>query len=163
MTPDEIMKEILEHKLEIEKLSRKLDLYSKIPLIPEFKKDSSTVYYVSTTFDEVNTARYCDIALAGSVDFNRFHTAAYAKRAMLAAKMIAMQLHCKWYIDRDFVPDWNNKTQPKYSVYFNHINKKFYVAQWETHERTDVVFSTRQTAELCAYWLQENWKDFNYD
>lgn len=160
MNQDEIMKEILEHKLEIEKLQRKLDIYSKIPPLPEFTDLREDVYYVSVRFDEVCNIRYGD---AIKTDFNMFHTDDYAKRAMLAAKMIVMQLHCKWYIDRDFVPDWNDNLQHKYTVYYSHTIKKFCVAQWSTHERTDVAFSSHEKAQMCADWLQENWKDYNYD
>lgn len=148
MTPDEIMKEILEHKLEIEKLQRKLDLYSRIPPEPEFEKSRDLVYSVPKRFD-----------YSSDVDFNMFHTPEYAYRATRAAKMIAMQLHCKWYIDRDFVPDWNDSLQHKYTVYYSHGVNKFCTAQWNLHERPDVVFSTREKAQLCADWLQENWKD----
>lgn len=164
MTPDEIMKEILKHKLEVEKLSRKLDLCSKIPPKPSFNGYKDVIHFVSTNFNEINDMCYGDAANAIiDIDFNMFHTPEYAHRAMLAAKMIAMQLHCKWHIDRDFVPDWNDVHQHKYTVYYSHAVKKFCVASWETHERTDVVFSTREKAQLCADWLQENWKDYNYD
>lgn len=159
----EIMNEIAEHRVAIAELKRKLGIYSKIPaLIPEFE-NAESVSYVATNFDEVCTTRYCDVAHSIGVDFNMFHTSEYAHRAQLAAKMIAMQLHCKWYIDRDFVPDWNDNLQHKYTVYYSHAIKKFCVAQWSTHERTDVAFSSHEKAQMCADWLQENWKDCNYD
>lgn len=158
----EIMNEIADHRVAIAELKRKLNIYSQIPPIPEFGNTES-VSYVGTNFEEISTTRYCDVATIIDIDFNMFHTPEYAHRAQLAAKMIAMQLHCKWYIDRDFVPDWDDGLQHKYTVYYSHGVNKFCTAQWNLHERPDVVFSTREKAQMCADWLQENWKDWNHD
>lgn len=159
-TKTEIMNEIAVHRAAIAALKRRLEVVNIIPPKPEFTSIKETVYMAAPTLNELLQARYGTVG--AETDFNMLHTEGYAKRLMLAAKMIAMQLHCKWYIDRDFVPDWNDAHQHKYTVYYNHAAKKFCVASWETHERMDVAFSTRQAAEICAEWLQENWKDYNY-
>ena len=89
--------------------------------------------------------------------FNYFHTKAYAQEFANKCKLIAMMLHCKWYLDRDYVPKWNDERN--FCVYFSHLFNKFMVYSVCRHEDVTGYFSTEESAQKCAGWLNERWKE----
>ena len=69
-----------------------------------------------------------------------------------------MMLHCKWYLDRDYVPDWDNGDD-KFTVWYNHMDNEWKVDFQEIHETPSIYFSTEEAAQKCADWLNEHWRD----
>lgn len=91
--------------------------------------------------------------------YNLFHTKEYADEFDKKCKLIAMMLHCKWYLDRDFVPDWKNNEELKYSVFYNNQTNVFGVTVRTSSETGYVAFSTNESAQKCADWLNKHWRD----
>jgi hypothetical protein len=93
-------------------------------------------------------------------DFNNFHVETYAQEFANKCKLIAMMLHCKWYLDRDFVPDWNN-CDYKFTVWYSHMDDVWTIDYQEIHETPSVYFSTEEAAQKCADWLNKHWSGFD--
>lgn len=93
-----------------------------------------------------------------SKEFNSFHTEEYAQEFARKCKLIAMMLHCKWYIDNDFIQDWSDKLERKWQLYYDHDEKKMVVGAY-SHSDFGVVFSTEENAQKCADWLNKHWSD----
>lgn len=89
--------------------------------------------------------------------FNLFHTKEYADEFADKCKLIAMMLHCKWYLDRDYVPKWDDS--PSFCVYFSHLFSKFMVYEVCRPEDVNVYFSTEENAMKYADWLNKHWKE----
>ena len=105
---------------EIKNLKAKLavmKMQPDIPDMPDFELNEK-FYYLDSVTDDVEDSCHCgDI---DAIDFNMFHTEEYAQEFAKKCKLIAMMLHCKWYLDRDYVPDWNNNDEGKFYVRFYH-------------------------------------------
>ena len=125
----------------------------EIPDMPHFKCGEE-VLFVNSDLETV-----CDSLMTPSIeiDFNTFHTTAYADKFRRKCLMIAMMLHCKWYLDREYVPDWDNKFETKFCVIFNFNMNSFQLGVQYSEEHGDVYFSTQEAAQKCANWMNEHW------
>lgn len=126
----------------------------EIPDFPIFKLEGEESWHINNVLD-VSTP---GITSATVCDFNYFHTGAYAKEFADKCKLIAMMLHCKWYLDRDYVPDWDN-CDDKFTVWYNHADNEWTIDFQEIHEVTSIYFSTEEAAQKCADWLNKHWRD----
>lgn len=90
--------------------------------------------------------------------YNNFHSADYAHEFRRKCLLIAMMLHCKWYIDRDFIQDWRDKLERKWQLYYDHDAEKMVVGAY-SHSDFGVIFSTEENAQKCADWINAHWKE----
>lgn len=92
-------------------------------------------------------------------DFSMFHTREYAQEFAQKCKLIAMMLHCKWYVEREYVPDLDNKDEEKWQVFWSNVYKRYDICDWASDEYGSVYFSTEEAAQKCADWLNAHWKE----
>ena len=128
---------------------------SEIPDFPIFKPGGEESWHINNVLD-VSTP--C-ITSGTACDFNYFHTKEYAQDFAKKCKLIAMMLHCKWYLDRDYVPNWKNVDENKFIVYYDNRACCFHITQRTLSDVGQVAFSTPDAARKCADWLNEHWRD----
>lgn len=152
---------------EIKWLKEKLAEQDKqeIPDFPEFDR-WDVVYKMDACFDvmeENHGGGKGDKDFTGddAPYYNDFHTADYAHEFRRRCLMIAMMLHCKWYVDRDYTPDWSNENQDegKWQVFWSNMYKRYEVCDWISDEYGSVFFSTEEAAQKCADWMNVHWKE----
>lgn len=162
-------KELLEEKIklcesqvnglknEIEKLKTELNkpVEDEIPDFPIFDSGDA-VWCNNCDFDKVN---YIINYIRKTKNYNNFHTEEYAKEYAEKSRELAMLLHCKWYIDRDYVPNWEDDNEVKYCVRYNHQNEGHYAPDFFYKvEFLTVYFSTKQAAQKAADWMNKHYK-----
>ena len=164
-------KQELEHRLEsaekqnlglmdeIKNLKEKLAEMQDEPEIPDkpYFEMYDNFYYLDSVTDDVE-----DGFLGGDIDiidFNMFHTEEYAQEFAEKCKLIAMMLHCKWYLDREYAPDWKNSDENKYFVFYNNYENGFVVTERTCSDIGFVAFSNKESARKCADWLNKHWKE----
>ena len=127
----------------------------EIPEIPEFARNE-TYWYVGSDLNDAVVGRavgtYAD-------DYNVFHTKEYADEFAQKCKLIAMMLHCKWHLCRDFIPEWSENAPCKFAIYYSHEENKFKVDDVYMVEENDVFFDTEENAQKAADWLNKHWKE----
>ena len=164
MTKEELEVRLNAAEKEIADLKAKLNEASEIPDYPEFDCEDD-VFYLS--FD--NSKVYKSIRYTSSpfecLDYNRFHTKEYAKEFADICCETAMLLHCKWYVDRDYVPDWKNTKEPKYFLYFDPKEDKYNVTYvLHTFVKYPMVFfSNKDAAQKAADWMNKRHKQERSD
>ena len=148
------LKQIEGLKDEVENLTAKLSEVEDEPEIsdlPNFECGES--YW--TMFDNFALSDERTVFVRDATDYNMFHTEAYAQEFSKKCKLLAMLLHCKWYLDSDYTPDWNNENEEKWQVFWSNTYKKYEVCDWESDEYGSVFFSTEEKARKAAAWLNE--------
>ena len=145
---------------EIKNLKAKLADMQDEPEIPDmpYFRSGKQWWYVETEGSLVESVTIHD---SKRIEFNCFHTEAYAQELAKKCKLIAMMLHCKWYLDRDYVPDWNNHNEEKFYTNFNHDKNEFVTCACGSRyiDGGRVFFSTVEKAQKCADWLNKHWKE----
>lgn len=152
-------KQMLGLQDEIQNLKAKLaegHYESEIPDFPVFNIDGESSWHVNGLLDVSSK----DETYGKVHDYNFFHTVDYAQEFADKCKLIAMMLHCKWYLDRDYVPDWKSDTNSEkcYVIFDNCVNK-FQVRTRYAVQGVEVYFRTEESAQKCAEWLNEHWRD----
>lgn len=148
---DDLLKRIedLTKQLEV----RKGEQY--IPDYPEFKPSQEQSWYMNVSLQSVGPVQNSGT----QDDYNVFHTKEYAQEFAKKCKLIAMMLHCKWYLDRDYVPNWEDQDEIKWDVHFDCNSNKFVFESWRHKMASGVYFSSDAAARKCADWLNEHWKE----
>ena len=148
---------------EIQNLKMKLAEAQDEPEIPDkpFFEMDEKFYYLDSMTDGVEDS--CIDDEIDAIDFNMFHTERYADEFAKKCKLIAMMLHCKWYLDRDYVPNWNDRKEIKWSILFDGDANGLNCASWIYPQPFLVYFSSSVVAKKCAEWLNEHWRDGNAD
>lgn len=160
-----MMKSELEQSLkttlsQIEELKKKAEEIieelkkEEIPEYPKFEK-GSTLYYMDVDFNVQADVFYGTEIMN---DHNCFHSERYAEILSERSNYLAMLLHCKWYFDRDYVPDWDNCIENKWVIAFDHEYGKFVVYFWMTCDFGTIAFSSKEAAQKAADWLNSNGK-----
>lgn len=154
---DEAEKQNLGLLDEIKWLKEKLAEQDKreIPDLPNFERGES--YW--TMFDNFALSDERTAYVRDATEYNMFHTEAYAQEFAEKCKLIAMLLHCKWYLDRDYTPDWENEAEEKWQVFWSNTYKRYEVCCWESDEYGNAYFSTEEAAQKCADWMNAHWKE----
>lgn len=154
-------KQILGLLDEIKNLKEKLAEMQDEPEIPDMPvfHANETYWRMYPTLEHIK-----DSVLRFDYDgecYNLFHTKEYAQEFAKKCKLIAMMLHCKWYLDRDYVPDWNNHNEEKFHPLFNHDSHEFIACSYGSRfvDGGWVFFSTVENAQKCADWLNKHWKE----
>lgn len=165
-----MMKNELEQSLkttlnQIEELRRKAEEIieelkkEEIPLYPKFEGNSAT-FFMDIDFN-VGNGVFFDTEVIS--DYNSFHSEHYAEMLAERSNYLAMLLHCKWYFDRDYVPDWDNPIEVKWTVGFNHEVNEFRVynwtvADWAVADFGTIAFSSKEVTQKVCDWLNFNGK-----
>lgn len=128
----------------------------EIPDKPEFEMDEK-FYYLNSATGGVEDS-YFDNDM-NAIDFNMFHTEEDAQKFHCLCKLIAMMLHCKRYLDNDYIPDWKDGKY-KYFAYRDPATGNFDAVAQRRLGTGLVAFSTAEKARRCADWLNEQqWKE----
>lgn len=129
---------------------------SEIPDFPVFKYDGETSWYMNSS---LRIPAVMSTKGEKTGDYNFFHTKEYAQEFADKCKLIAMMLHCKWYLDRDYVPNWDDMSEIKWDVSFDCKSNKFVCERWQHTKASGVYFSSGAIARKCADWLDKHWRD----
>ena len=161
MTKEEIQtrleaaeKQMLGLQDEIKNLKAKLDEVQdeEIPECVDYEV-GDRMYYIDTELEvRLSNMGWRDL------HFNVFHSEEYAKLFADKCREIAMLLHCKWYVDRDYVPDWDNDEEAKYSVNFSHSQHGYFIEDWYNDKNGTVFFRTADAAQKAADWMNAHAK-----
>lgn len=117
-------------------------------------ENSKAAYFV-TTYGDV----YSSDIIAGElyqIANNRhrlFKSEKYAEMYREKTQFTANLLHFKWLYDREYEPDWDNKNEKKYTVWYCPDEKNFMIDITASEYREAVYFSTGKLAKKCADWL----------
>lgn len=145
---------------EIENLKAKLAEMQDEPEIPDMPvfHANETYWTMFPTLKRDKKRRVLPSDYVGEC-YNLFHTKEYADEFAKKCKLIAMMLHCKWYLDRDYVPDWSNNDDGKFYLRFYYDSHEFATDVCRFASDVCVCFSTEEKAQKCADWLNKRWKE----
>lgn len=131
---------------------------TEIPDIPVFH-ENETYWRMYPTLEHIKSSVFHS-DYDGEC-YNLFHTKEYADEFAKKCKLIAMMLHCKWYVDSGYVESWDDDGDEiwKYFVYYSHKIKAFKVDSTLWYDDNNVYFSTEENAQKCADWLNKHWKE----
>ena len=122
-------------------------------VIPEFPTNDGDFYIM---FENMTVSDPNVWYGSGQSNYNYFHTKEYAQEFADKCKLIAMLLHCKWYLCRDYVPDFANNSEEKHYVYYDVCSKK-YTTDWRAATNgNEVFFDTKENAQKAADWLNKH-------
>lgn len=93
-----------------------------------------------------------------SLDFNLFHTEDFAEEFAEKCKMIAMLLHCKWYLCPNYAPNFKNETEDKWAVCYDYKLNTFRTFLWYNYWESQVYFDTEENAQKAADWMNKHFK-----
>lgn len=133
----------------------------EIPDFPIFKPAGEEAWHINNVL-EVSTP---GITSGTVCDFNFFHTEVYAKEFAKKCKLIAMLLHCKWHLCRDYKEDFED-AEYKWYVHYTNNTVRFATACFATdycvdNDHGSVYFDTEENAQKCADWLNVHWKEYD--
>lgn len=152
-------KQILGLLDEIKNLKEKLAEMQDEPEIPDMPvfHANETYWRMYPTLEHIK-----DSVLRFDYDgecYNLFHTKEYADEFANKCKLIAMMLHCKWYLCPDYVPDFTNSNEEKHYVYYDVCGEK-YTTDWRCATiNNEVFFDTEENAQKAATWLNKHWNE----
>lgn len=153
----ELINKVKELEAELHKLKEELmheQDEPEIPDFPVFKIDGESSWHVNNLLD-VSSG---DEAYGKVHDYNFFHTKEYAQEFADKCKLLAMMLHCKWYLCRGFKGDYSDSSD-KWVVYYGGLDDKFIATNSIHCDYGFVPFDTMDNAQKCADWLNEHWKE----
>lgn len=78
---------------------------------------------------------------------------AYAEIASELSQFNNKLLAFKWCYDRDFEPDWSNRNESKYFIYYDSCANVYSYAVYSTISSNAVYFSSEEIAQKCCDWL----------
>lgn len=126
----------------------------EIPDFPEFAI-RETYWYAAPNLNDIDFG--CAVCTTAD-DYNNFHSKDYADEFRKKCKLIAMMLHCKWYLCRDFKGDYSCSND-KWVVYYGGLDNKFVATNSIHCDYGFVPFDKIENAQKCADWLNEHWKE----
>lgn len=155
---ESVEKQALALQHDIQKFTAKLAEEQDEPEIPDAPVFCvEPLYFVHSDFSVIGSEfSVCTGIVHGG--FNAFHTKEYAQEFADKCKLIAMMLHCKWYLDRDLVKDWDNYDD-KFTAWYNHADNEWTIDFQEIHETPSIYFSTEEAAQKCAEWMNKHWEE----
>lgn len=151
----ELINRVKELEAELQKLKEELVRVQDEPEIPDFPvfdANGEASWWSNNSIDVTNGFTSGHVA-----DYNYFHTKEYAQEFADKCKLLAMMFHCKWYLDREYEPDWSKEATQKWFVCFNHHSGEFVPDYEFSVIRGQVYFSSEKTAQKCAEWMNEHW------
>lgn len=85
--------------------------------------------------------------------YSCYHTVEYAEMAKEMKEFNDKLLAFKWCYDRDYVPDWDDEGETKYSVMYDNQSERYKTAEWRISKFNTVCFSKKEIAHKCCDWL----------
>lgn len=134
----------------IDALNEELKSFDGIPANPVFEVGDD--YY---RLEGALIPVFSSVGNLNLFHWNMFHTPEYAAEFSKRATLLAKLFHCKWYLDRDYKPDWKKK-EFKYSIVYLEEEGKFAVNTLLYGDAGTVCFSTHEKADLAAAWMNEH-------
>lgn len=155
---ESVEKQALALQHDIQKFTAKLAEEQDEPEIPDAPVFCvEPLYFVHSDFSVIGSEfSVCTGIVHGG--FNAFHTKEYAQEFADKCKLIAMMLHCKWYLCRGFKGDYSDSND-KWVVYYGGLDNKFIATNSIHCDYGFVPFDTMDNAKKCAEWLNEHWRD----
>lgn len=155
---DSAEKQMIGLQDEIQNLKAKLAEAQDKPEIPDypvFKSGGENSWYMNSSLRIIS-----GVSEGGEKtgDYNFFHSEEYAQEFADKCKLIAMMLHCKWYLCRGFKCDYSDSND-KWVVYYGGLDNKFIATNSIHCDYGFVQFDTMDNAKKCAEWLNEHWRD----
>lgn len=127
----------------------------EIPDFPEFKPTAGEAWHINNVLEVSSTPSYYPLSVD---DYNYFHTKEMAQEFADKCKLIAMMLHCKWYLCKGFKGDYSDSND-KWVVYYGGGDNKFTATSSIHRDYGSVTFDTIENAQKCADWLNEHWRE----
>lgn len=152
----EQLKEIESLKAEIESLKSKLKEVQENE-IPKFPHFGNTETYWSTD-GELEVYWGKTVLSCEKDDYNYFHTKEYATIFATKCREIARLLHCKWYVNRYYTPNFNDSNQMKWTVYYNYMDKCYKTDFRFSDYQPTVYFENKEVAQKAADWMNKYFK-----
>lgn len=134
----------------IDALKDELKRFDEIPELPVF--EVGDVYY--RLGDALTPISPNTVGNLNQVHWGMFHTPEYVEAFFKSVVRLAKLFHCKWYLDRDYKPDWE-KSATKFHVVYR-SDGKFAVDTLAFSDIGTVYFSTREKAKAAAVWMNEH-------
>jgi hypothetical protein len=150
-------KQMLGLQDEIQNLKEKLAEAQDEPEIPDFPVFCVEPLYFVNSRSEIVGDEYRTCTGIVAHGFNAFHSKEYAQEFADKCKLIAMMLHCKWYLCRGFKGDYSDSSD-KWVVYYGGLDDKFIATNSIHCDYGFVPFDTMDNAQKCADWLNEHWR-----
>lgn len=153
----ELIKKVKELEAELQKLKEELvheQDEPKIPDFPVFNVNGEESWYINN----ILRVQHPGITDGQVKDYNYFHTKEYAQEFADKCKLLAMMLHCKWYLCRDFKENFEDD-ECKWYVYYANNTSHFAADYCVNDDHGSVYFDTEENAQKCADWLNEHWRD----
>ena len=145
---------------EIANLKEKLDEVQDEPEIPDapYFRSAEQWWYVESEGSLVESVTIHDSKRS---EFNCFHSKEMAQEFADKCKLIAMMLHCKWHLCRDYKEDFED-AEYKWYVHYTNNTIRFATACFATdycvdNDHGSVYFDTEENAQKCADWLNKHY------
>lgn len=145
-----LLDEIKNLKAQLEKVQDE----PEIPDVPYFRSGEQW-WYVETEGSLVESVSIHDDKRS---ELNCFHTKEMAQEFAEKCKLIAMMLHCKWHLCRNFKGNYSHSNE-KWVVYYSGLDNKFLAIASLHTDYGLVSFDTMDNALKCAHWLNKHWKE----
>lgn len=137
----------------IDALNEELKSFDEIPAHPVFGVGDD-YYRLGGALTPVSSS----VGNLNLFHWNMFHTPEYAEEFSKKTILLAKLLHCKWYLDRDYKPDWKESPvlKPKFCLVYLADTGKFEVEHRIFTDPCTVCFSTHEKADLAVAWMNEH-------
>lgn len=119
----------------------------EIPDYPEFSNELG--YYIQggvVRYDVINDPE----------TYLVYHLDIYANAVLNKMREMSAILHCKYYLEPDFVPNYDDKEYSYYAVYDLKYNKYIVRAFLMPPDFGFVAFKSKEHAVKCAEWMNNN-------
>lgn len=127
----------------IEVLEKELaELKEKLDILKEYREFPDGVSYSVTNLNGIRTSFAYGVPSAKL--YCHYHTQEYAEMAMEMKEFNDKLLAFKWCYDRDYVPDWDDEGETKYSVMYDNQSESYKTAEWRISKFNTVCFSKKR-------------------
>lgn len=159
MTRAEYKKRIEALQNELNDLKKELNqIQDEIPDYPVFDNEQSWIMTAGLEPHKFIVTKCNTDDKNINSDFNLFHEKYFADEFAEKCKMIAMLLHCKQYLCPTYFPNFRNKKENKWVVYYDYASNTFEITCWTTYWESQVYFDTKENAQKAADWMKEHFK-----
>lgn len=119
----------------------------EIPDYPEFSGELG--YYIQggiVRYDAINDPETYFV----------YHSEDYAYAVLNKMREMSAILHCKYYLEPDFVPNYDDKEYHYYAVYDLKYNKYIVISFYIPPDFGFVAFKSKEHAVKCAEWMNKH-------
>ena len=148
-TIDELSRKLYELKQQVKQKDINDIPVDEIPCY--FTKDEYDKYMWVVDYDGRVLKMPSDNFLVGNARY--FLNSEDAKEFQRKTSFIAKCMYFKRKYDRDFIPDWNNQSQHKWYLMYDHFIENYRILSAESLETSLVYFSSKDIAKKCLEWI----------